>query len=315
VRPAFSVIFFTSASGAGYGLLALAGILGAGGLLPPERGFGAALLGLALALISFGLTASSFHLRHPERAWRSLSQWRSSWLSREAVAALLTYLPALAFAAGWVGLETIWGWLGILGALLALATLICTGMIYASLKPIRAWHTPWVPANYLGFALMTGALWLTALLSAFGDQANWALALALAASVLAWALKAAYWRHLERAPSLSSPETATGLGHFGNVRPLDPPHTGENYLTHEMGFRIARKHAAKLRRLALLFGLLFPAGLTVLLFFAAGWWTAPIAFAAAFSGMLGVVIERWLFLAEAKHTSALYYGESGARWT
>ncbi|MEE9301804.1 MAG: DmsC/YnfH family molybdoenzyme membrane anchor subunit [Alphaproteobacteria bacterium] len=312
MHPTFSIIFFTSASGAGYGLLALAGAFGAGGLLPPERGFGAALLGLALALVSLGLIASTFHLRHPERAWRSLSQWRSSWLSREAVAALLTYLPALAFAAGWVGFEAIWGWLGILGALLALATLVCTGMIYASLKPIRAWHTPWVPASYLGFALMTGALWLAALLSAFGVQANGALALALASSALAWALKAGHWRHLERAPNPSSPETATGLGRFGSVRPLDPPHTGENYLTHEMGFQIARKHAAKLRRLALLFGLLLPAGLILILFFAEGWWTVPIAFAAAFSGMLGVVIERWLFFAEAKHTTALYYGERRA---
>jgi hypothetical protein len=45
-------------------------------------------------LVSLGLLSSTFHLGHPERAWRAFSQWRSSWLSREGVAAVATYLPA-----------------------------------------------------------------------------------------------------------------------------------------------------------------------------------------------------------------------------
>jgi hypothetical protein len=44
------------------------------------------------------------------------------------------------------------------------------------------------------------------------------------------------------------------------------PHSQENYLMREMGFRVARKHAAKLRRLALLLGAAVPLALTVLLF-------------------------------------------------
>src|SRR3546814_16561641 len=54
---------------------------------------------LALALASAGLLASFWHLGKPLRAWRAFSQWRTSWLSREGVAAVLTYVPALLFAA------------------------------------------------------------------------------------------------------------------------------------------------------------------------------------------------------------------------
>ena len=46
-------------------------------------------------------------------------------------------------------------------------------------------------------------------------------------------------------------ESATGLGGLGEVRLLDTPHTADNYLFTEMGYRIARKHAAKLRRVAI----------------------------------------------------------------
>jgi DMSO reductase anchor subunit len=81
----------------------------------------------------------------------------------------------------------------------------------------------------------------------------------------------------------------------------------------EMGFRIARKHAAKLRRLALLLGAAVPAVLTLALLFAlSGWAGALIALAAAISASAGVLIERWLFFAEARHTVTLYYGAQAA---
>jgi len=102
MHPAFSVIFFTTASGAGYGLLALLGVSAASGLLPSDRWLGAVALGLALALVTAGLLSSTAHLGRPERAWRAFSQWRSSWLSREGVMSIITFVPALVFAYGWV---------------------------------------------------------------------------------------------------------------------------------------------------------------------------------------------------------------------
>ena len=90
------------ASGAGYGLLALAITTAILGLLPGDRGFAFAVMAIGTGLVGSGLTSSTFHLGHPERAWRALSQWRTSWLSREGVAALLTFVPLAVFGIGWV---------------------------------------------------------------------------------------------------------------------------------------------------------------------------------------------------------------------
>ncbi len=312
MHPASSILVFTTASGAGYGLLCLLGLAGALQLVPPLRWLGFVGLGLALGLIALGLAASTFHLKHPERAWRALSQWRSSWLSREGVAAFATFVPAGLFALGWVGFGDtggIWALFGLLAAAGALVTVYCTGQIYASLTTIRQWHHPKVVPIYLALALATGALWLTALLRLFGSPALWPAVLALAALLLAWGLKLLYWRDRDGGDPGPSPETATGLGNLGRVRPLDPPHTETNYLMQEMGFRVARKHAERLRRLALMFGAGIPAAALVLLFAVGGTLGIALAIIAALSGLLGALIERWLFFAEATHTVMLYYRE------
>jgi len=97
--PAYSVILFTSSSGAGYGLIAWLALARLSGMwhLDPVAAVITCLV--ALALITTGLLSSTFHLGHPERAWRAMSQWRTSWLSREGVLAILTYPAALVFAA------------------------------------------------------------------------------------------------------------------------------------------------------------------------------------------------------------------------
>jgi DMSO reductase anchor subunit len=310
VHPAPSIIAFTVASGAGYGLLFLLGLGAPAGLIPPTRSLGAAALGLALGLITLGLCSSLLHLGHPERAWRALSQWRSSWLSREGALALLTYAPALLFGAGWLFLGSAAGWIGLFGALAALGaalTVYCTSMIYASLKAVREWHQPLVPPVYLAFALMTGALLLHLVLQLFGAPRGWAAALALGATALAFGLKRRYWAATLRAAGGPTPETATGLGGLGRVRMFEPPHTETNYLLREMGFRVARNHAAKLRRYAWLLGFVGAALLSVLALLATGAWASVLALLAALSGIAGVIIERWLFFAEATHTVTLYY--------
>ena len=311
MHPAPSIIAFTTASGAGYGLLFLLGLAAPAGWVPITRPLGVAALGLALALITLGLLASLLHLGHPERAWRALSQWRSSWLSREGLMALLTYPPALLLSAGWLIAEAAGGWTGLFGVLAALGAALsvyCTSMIYASLQPVREWHQPLVPPVYLAFALMTGALLLHLLLAAFGAPRHWAGVLALFAIVLAFGLKATYWRMIARAGPGPTPESATGLGALGEVRMLDPPHTQTNYLLSEMGFRIGRKHAARLRRHAWLLGFAGALLSTLLALLATGAPAVVLALLAALCGLAGVLIERWLFFAEATHTVTLYYG-------
>jgi len=311
MHPASSVILFTTSAGVGYGLLFLLGIAVPTGLIPAERWLGVAAMGIALGAISLGLLASTFHLGHPERAWRALSQWRSSWLSREGVVAVITYVPAGIFAIGWVVFETAgnaWAPAGPLAALGALLTVVCTAMIYASLETIRQWHNRWVVPVYLAFALMTGALWLSAVLHLFGPGVLWSDLLAAASVLLAWGLKLVYWRAIDGDAGTSSPESATGLAAFGRVRLLDPPHTQENHLLREMGFRIARKHADKLRRIALAVGFAATLIFSALALLASGWPAASAALLAALSGSLGTALERWLFFAEARHSVMLYYG-------
>src|SRR5215471_2934961 len=102
MHPALSVIVFTTVSGAGYGLLAWLGVWAMAGWLPADRGLAAASLALSLGAITIGLLSSTLHLGRPERSWRAFSQWRSSWLSREGVSSVATYVPAVLFAALWL---------------------------------------------------------------------------------------------------------------------------------------------------------------------------------------------------------------------
>ena len=117
-------------------------------LLPPSP------LGLAAA----GLLASLLHLGQPPRFLKAFSQWRTSWLSREAVLAVATLAAFTLFAALWVlsGLRT--RWLGLPAAALALATVAATAMIYAQMRSVPRWRSPLTPALFLLFALAGGAL-------------------------------------------------------------------------------------------------------------------------------------------------------------
>jgi len=319
MNPAFSVIFFTSASGAGFGLLFLLGIFGPLGLLPSSSWFGVVAFAASFGLAVGGLISSTFHLGHPERAWRAFSQWRTSWLSREGVASVLTFVPAGLFAIGWVFFGStggIWAVLGLVSAVMAAITVYCTAMIYVSLKPIQRWSNGWVAPGYLLISLMTGALLLDLLLHLFG-AGHWLISgLALVAVAAAWAVKTGYWRFIERTASASTPESATGLGAFGRVRLLEAPHTEENYLLKEMGFRIARKHAARLRDIAELCGFAAPlmlAGVSLIsLALEAHWLGTLAALAAVLAAAVGVVVDRWLFFAEARHAVTLYYGAAEA---
>jgi len=314
VHPARSVILFTTASGAGYGLLAWLGLLAALGLLPAERWFGLAAFLLGFGLVVLGLLASTFHLGHPERAWRALSQWRSSWLSREGVAALFTFLPASLFALSWVFAGVNSGpvtAIGLLSAVSCLVTVACTAMIYASLKTIRAWTSLWTLPGYLALSALSGAVLLNALIQLWSlplrDGFGWLVA---ALFVVAAAVKLLYWRDIASNPGASSPESATGLGKLGRVELLEAPHSESNYLLQEMGFRIARKHAAKLRRLTLLAGFLGPFLITLAGQAAPGIPSLAAAVLTLPLFALGLALERWLFFAEAKHVVMLYYGAS-----
>ena len=311
MHPALSIVFFTTSSGAGFALLTLLGLGAPLGLLPPNGGFGCSALVIAALFAIGGLASSTFHLGRPKLAWRAFSQWRSSWLSREGILAVLTLLLAAVFGLGWVFLGTTQGLVGLCGvlaAVLAAATIYSTGMIYASLKPIHQWHNPWVVPNYLALALMSGCLVLDLLIRLWSARYEGIALLTSVVVLAAWWMKERYWRLIDTTSSRSTVASATSLTSRGRVRMLEAPHTEENYLLKEMGFQIARKYQRQLRRIARLVGFLVPALASSCGLFLGGMSGAVVAGLGAASAAIGLVVERWLFFAEAKHTVTLYYG-------
>lgn len=300
MRPAFSLIVFTSLSGLGLGLVIVMGL----GLLPAgSPQWWMIQHGIALGLIGAGVMSSTFHLGHPERAWRALTQWRTSWLSREGVLATITLIVVAAWAADGLYHQVNRPWLGMVAAALALATIWATAMIYASLKTVARWHHPLTPFMFVLYALSGGMILAAALDSLANGMVSLLALYAIILVILATGLAHLWSRLAGMEGSGSSPESATGLGALGEVRMLMPPHTEENWLQHEMGFTVARKHATSLRMIGYGLSALLP--LLIL-------WLMPASGAmmviASLLHLGGVMVSRWLFFAEAKHTVTLYYG-------
>ena len=341
MRPTFSIIAFTVLSGIGYGAWFLLGLgLAIGQVCGPRSAsnppgismklchapfWSPGALVLAFLLVGVGLLCSLGHLGKPQRAWRALSQWRSSWLSREGIAALATFVPAMLLLAAAIVVPMIMAgvpapseqfsnWvfyaelsqraLGLALAAGSLLTVFCTANIYASLKPIRAWHDRHVMPIYLLLSLYSGALLLLAFSMWNGDRRILLVGMIALAPLVAW-LKHQYWRSIDAQPAIDAGR-ATGLDALGRVRSLEQPHTEENYLTHEMGFVLARKHASKLRSIVLVAAFALPAALAILALVLPVM-QMPAAWLAFASGVGGLFVERWLFFAEAKHAVMAYY--------
>jgi len=290
MHPAPSVIFFTVFSGVGFGLLIF---LGLG--LPAVTGLNAfAFFVIAYLCAVGGLVSSTFHLGHPERALKAFKQWRSSWLSREGVCAVIALMVMALYGAGLVFFETRWVALGLIGALFSLLTVFTTSMIYAQLRTIPRWNSPLTPLMFLSFSLAGGAL--------LAGQITTATVLVLLAAIVQVVL----WMIGDGALANSGTNlaTATGLGTNGNVRAFEPPHTGTNYLLKEFAFVVGRKHSMKLRLIAIALFAVIP--LLLLLLAPFSHWLAVLAL---ISHLGGAFASRWLFFAEAEHVVGLYYGK------
>lgn len=289
MHPAPSVILFTTLSGLGFGLLAY---LGLG--LPPVTGWVAfVFFFLGYALSVGGLLASVTHLANPKNAIKAFSQWRSSWLSREGVSAVAALLVMAVYAIALIFFDTRIRIIGLIGALLCLFTVFTTSMIYTQLKTVPRWNMWTTPPVFMLHALGGGALLA-------GQPRMAAILLILAGFLMVWA----WIKGDEKGRGGSTMETATGLGRIGKVRLLEPPHSGQNYLLKEMAYEVGRKHAVKLRIIALALGFALPAAL--MLFLPVTHLTALLAIIAH---LVGIFAGRWLFFAEATHVQALYYGK------
>lgn len=288
MHPAPSVIVFSTLSGLGFGLMLFMG-LG----LPNVSGWVAAVFAtVALGLAVIGLLASTFHLANPKNAIYAFSQWRTSWLSREGIMAILTLGTFFIYAALWAFMDIRIAMLGYLAAAMAMVTVFTTSMIYAQLKTVPRWNVATTPLLFLLYASAGGAL-----LSNQMTAALLLLGVVTAIQALAW-----LQGDSALARSGSTIESATGLGAFGKVRLLEKPHSGSNYLLQEMVYVVGRKHAAKLRVIALLCVAVLPAALILLTEV-----NHIVVAVMVLSHLLGLFAQRWLFFAEAEHVVGLYY--------
>jgi DMSO reductase anchor subunit len=159
--------------------------------------------------------------------------------------------------------------------------------------------------------LCTGAVLLNTLAVAVGSPSPSVAAVASVLTLIAWGLKLAYWKTVDPSALPVDPGSAIGIPRARRVSLFAAPGTGSNFVVNEMAFRVARKHAARLRVIALIFGAALPAGLALGAFLQGG--PAIVATtAAAICALTGAFIERWLFFAEARHIVTLYFGDENA---
>lgn len=289
MHPSPSVIIFTALSGLGFGLLVFLGLK-----MPDVTG----VLAFIFFVIGFGLAvggliSSTFHLGRPERSLKAFKQWRSSWLSREAIAAVFTLSVMAVYAIGRIFFDYDIRILGVAGAIMSIVTVFTTSMIYAQLKSIPRWNTKLTPAYFLSLSLAGGAL--------LAGQIKFCLLLLLISGII----QLLVWIKGDRALALSGTtiESGTGLGTIGRVRAFEPPHTGTNYLLKEFVHIVGRKHSSKLRIIALILMIGTPILLLSLSF------SYFLAALSVISHIAGLFISRWLFFAEAEHVVGLYYGK------
>jgi DMSO reductase anchor subunit len=307
MHPAWSILLFTTTAGASQGLvvvLALACLAG----LPLGGAFLGSALAVAAVLLVLALVASFFHLGHPGRAWRAALMWRTSWMSREVIV-----LPAF------IGVVVLWALAAFAGAsstlvstvlpivaiVLAFALWYCTAMIYACLRFIQEWAHPLTIVNYTVLGLSSGLV-LAGALAIVAGQAQLLAAVvpwAVAVTLLAWATRALALRRNARLKPKSTLQSATGIRDPQLVQKSMGMSAG-SFNTREFFHGMPAFFVRRTRILFQVFAFVLPLLLVVWAGVhgaGAPWLLAvPVQFA-------GLLAERWLFFAQARHPQNLYY--------
>ena len=289
MHPAPSIILFTVLSGFGFGLISIIGLLQFFSQISIFDLITFSILGMIFSTI--GLVSSFFHLANKKNAIKSLSQWQTSWLSREAISSIFCLLLVCGNI-GWVFLQNMYiKELGLVLFFLALFTIFTTSMIYAQLKTVPSWNNILTPSLFIFAALASGAILLT----------NYA---SLVILLVFGTLQILFWYIADQSFKDKETSIGTALGFNANeeIRPFDAAHTNRNYLLNEMVYKVGRKHSIKLRYISFFMAFVFPMSL-ILVF--------PTEFSVSiiviFLHLIGVYFSRWLFFAEAKHSVSFYY--------
>ena len=314
MHPAFSLIFFTAMAGMAQGMVMSLLVLHLAGDPLPNHFMNYLAFPIILLLLAGGLLASFFHLGHPERAWRAILMWRTSWLSREVlVMPSFIALSVLAYIYSWQ-LGSIPNWLWLLLGIFAVLLWVCTAMIYQCIRFIQEWAHPVTMVNFIALGFVSGWFLLMTLFAIWSawlpDQAivtpqNLAGVTGFTGFLLmlSLTLKLWIWKRNRSLKPKSSLRSATGIQQ-GPVRQISMGMMGGSFNTREFFHRQSNFFVANVRKIAFFGAYLIPVTLLVI---AASQVSLNFIIVAFLVHLLGLMAERWLFFAESSHPQNLYY--------
>ncbi len=314
MHPAFSLIFFTAMAGMAQGMVMSLLVLHLAGDPLPNHFMNYLAFPIILLLLAGGLLASFFHLGHPERVWRAILMWITSWLSREVlVLPSFIALSVLAYIYSWQ-LGSIPNWLWLLLGIFAVLLWVCTAMIYQCIRFIQEWAHPVTMVNFIALGFASG--WFL-LMTLFAIWSAWLPDQAIVTSqnlagvtgftgfllMLSLTLKLWIWKRNRSLKPKSSLRSATGIQQ-GPVRQISVGMMGGSFNTREFFHRQSNFFVANVRKLAFFGAYLIPVTLLVI---ATSQASLNFIIAAFLVHLLGLIAERWLFFAESNHPQNLYY--------
>ena len=313
MHPSFSLILFTSMAGMAQGAIVSLAVLNSGSDQLPSELLNVYLFPLILALLFGGLLASTFHLGHPERAWRAIMMWRTSWLSREVlILPAFIALTALAYYFSWQASVPNWLWL--LLSITALALWVCTAMIYQCIRFIQEWAHPATMVNFIALGMSSGWFLLMVLLTLWSIlHPNQAVVTSSNIAgvagftgfliLLSLSLKLWIWKRNRGLKPKSNLQSATGIK-TGFVRQISMGMMGGSFNTREFFHQQSSFFVANVRKIAFFGTYLLP---VLLLTIVVSNGTLSVLVLAFVVHCIGLMAERWLFFAEANHPQNLYY--------
>ncbi|MDA8192631.1 MAG: dimethyl sulfoxide reductase anchor subunit [Thermaerobacter sp.] len=266
---------------------------------------------LIIVVALAGGVASFFHMHRIQAARFVLRRLKTSWLSREALTTGLYIGGLTGLAAGidlgnWHGALLLGTAAGVAG--LGLVAMFVTAMLYSTITAMRSWHSPLTVIAMMGVGVFSGWLVMAAIFAVVGTNPaplREAAAVAVVLGLLLMAVKAQQWHFFAGARTSVMASTGTGL-------PLGP-HRLQDSGTSRIPYKTQTQIWPDLRPgpKRLLYGLMFllltAVPVAAMGAISAGASPAGWFVGGAVSAVVGAFLERWLFFADATHSSRVWF--------
>lgn len=264
-----------------------------------------------IVIAMIGAFASFFHMHRIQAAKYVLRRLKSSWLSREALTTGL-YVAGLVVLAGGI---YVLHWHGVLLAItaglvavLGLIAMFVTAMLYATIPAMRSWYTPLTTVSMMGIGLFSGWTLMGALFTLVLQPHG--LLRWIASGVVVFALsigltKALQWHHFINARANVMASTGTGMP-LGPHRLQDTGTTRPPYKTQTQVWpELHEEHKRNLYLLMFVALVILPLALMLGVLF--GHPQKGLFWISGISVVVGAFAERWLFFADATHSSRVWF--------